>query len=431
MLVGIEVESCRADHITASWQFAWIDQTGTMPSPLNDSVSYFARTNFRNQGTPFGIKQADRLSHMYVIGKTGTGKSTLLETLALQDIAQGRGMMLIDPHGDLAERIVGGIPPHRRDDVIYFNVPDASQPFGYNPLKHVRADKISLAASGLLEAFKKMWPDAWGVRMEHVLRNALLALLEQPDASLADILRLLNDKTYRSAVVENLANDQVRRFWKDEYDHYPPRLKAEAIAPIQNKVGAFLADPILRRILTSPEQPIQFRRMMDEGRILIVNLARGQVGEDTTSLLGALLVTTAALAAFSRAEVPEPDRQPFFIYLDEFQTFTTRSLATMTAELRKYGIGVIASHQYLEQVEPEVINAVLGNAGTIIAFRLGPRDANAIAGEFHPKFQPTDLLNLRNHHIYVKLMIDGAPSQAFSAVTLRPSELPLRAGETS
>jgi hypothetical protein len=394
-----------------------------MTSPAGNSVSYFGRANFRNQGTLFGIKQADRLSHMYVIGKTGTGKSTLLETLARQDIAEGRGMMLIDPHGDLAERIMRVIPPHRRDDVIYFNVPDPKQPFGYNPLKHVREDKIPLAASGLMEAFEKMWPDAWGVRMEHVLRNALLALLEQPESTLPDILRLLNDKEYRAAVVDRLRNDQVQRFWRDEYDHYPPRLKAEAIAPIQNKVGAFLADPTLRRILTSPGSPIHFRRIMDEGKILIVNLARGQVGEDTASLLGALLVTTAALAAFSRAEVPEATRRPFFIYLDEFQSFTTRSLATMTAELRKYGIGVIAAHQYLTQVEPPVIDAVLGNAGTIIAFRLGPRDALALSGEFQPKFGQIDLANLPNHEIYLKLMIDGAPSQPFSAVTIQPSEL--------
>lgn len=390
-----------------------------------DNISYFARANFRNQGTPVGIKQTDRLSHMYVIGKTGTGKSTLLETLAIQDIAQGRGMMLIDPHGDLAERIVGGIPPARRNGVIYFNVPDAHQPFGYNPLRHVREDKIPLAASGLMEAFKKMWPDAWGVRMEHVLRNALLTLLEQPDATLPDMLRLLHDKTYRSGVVARLANDQVRRFWEDEYDHYPPRLRAEAIAPIQNKVGAFLADPTLRRILSSSERPLHFRRAMDDGKVVIVNLARGQLGEDTASLLGALLVTTAALAAFSRAETPAAERRPFFVYLDEFQSFTTRSLATMTAELRKYGIGVVASHQYLTQVEPPVIDAVLGNAGTVIAFRLGPRDALAIAGEFQPKFSPTDLVNLPNHHIYLKLMIDGAPSQPFSAVTIQPSELEL------
>jgi hypothetical protein len=388
-----------------------------------DIPSYFACTNFRNGGTPFGIMQADRLSHMYVIGKTGTGKSTLLETLAIQDIALGRGMMLIDPHGDLAERIVGGIPPDQSDRVLYVNVPDPKQPFGYNPLRHVREDKIPLAASGLMEAFKKMWPDAWGVRMEHVLRNSLLALLEQPDATLPDILRLLNDKTYRAAIVGRLTNDQIRQFWKDEYDHYPPRLRAEAIAPIQNKVGAFLADPTLRRILTSPERPLHFRRAMDDGKVVIVNLARGQVGEDTASLLGALLVTTAALAAFSRADVPAAERRPFFVYLDEFQSFTTRSLATMTAELRKYGVGVVASHQYLTQVEPPVIDAVLGNAGTVIAFRLGPRDADVIAQEFQPKFSVMDLVNLPNHHIYLKLMIDGAPSQAFSAATLRPSEI--------
>jgi type IV secretory pathway TraG/TraD family ATPase VirD4 len=390
--------------------------------PSNESPSFFARTNFRNKGIPVGIKQADRFSHMYVIGKTGTGKSTLLETLATQDVLHGRGMMLIDPHGDLAERVMQAVPAHRRDDVIYFNVPDPTQPFGYNPLKHVREDKISLVASGLLEAFKKMWPDAWGVRMEHVLRNTLLTLLEQPAATLADILKLLDDKSFRAAAVARIRNEQVRQFWTTEYDHYPARLRAEAIAPIQNKVGAFLADPTLRRVLTSPEKPLQIRRIMDEGKILIVNLARGQLGEDTTALLGALLVTTAVLAAFSRAEVEPAERRPFFVYLDEFQSFTTRSLANMTAELRKYGIGVVAAHQYLTQVEPPVIDAVLGNAGTIICFRLGPNDAAAMAREFEPKLEAIDLLNLPNHEIYVKLMIDGAPSQPFSASTLGPSD---------
>jgi hypothetical protein len=392
-------------------------------TPSYNSVSYFARTNFRNKGLPVGIRQADRLSHMYVIGKTGTGKSTLLETLVLQDVLQGRGMMLIDPHGDLAERVMQAVPAHRREDVIYFNVPDPTQPFGYNPLKRVREDKITLAASGLMEAFKKMWPDAWGVRMEHVLRNTLLTLLEQPEATLGDVLKLLDDKSFRSAAVARIRNEQVRQFWITEYDHYPPRLRAEAIAPIQNKVGAFLADPILRRILTTPEEPLQLRRIMDEGKILIVNLARGQLGEDTTSLLGALLVTTAALAAFSRAELDEVNRRPFFVYLDEFQSFTTRSLASMTAELRKYAVGVIASHQYLSQVAPPVIDAVLGNAGTVICFRLGPNDAAAMAREFEPKLQATDLMNLPNHHIYLKLMIDGAPSQPFSAVTMRSADL--------
>ena len=305
--------------------------------------------------------------------------------------------------------------------MIYFNVPDPTQPFGYNPLKHVREDKITLAASGLMEAFKKMWPDAWGVRMEHVLRNTLLTLLEQPEATLGDILRLLNDKQFRAAAVARIRNEQVRQFWITEYDHYPPRMRAEAIAPIQNKVGAFLADPTLRRILTKPEKPLQLRRIMDEGKMLIVNLARGQIGEDTTSLLGALLVTTAALAAFSRAEMQTVDRRPFFVYLDEFQSFTTRSLASMMAELRKYAVGVIAGHQYLTQVEPPVIDAVLGNAGTVICFRLGPRDAMAMAGEFEPKLEANDLVNLPNHQIYLKLMIDGAPSQPFSADTLRPS----------
>jgi len=386
-------------------------------------ISYFARTNHRNTQIRFGIKQADRLSHMYVIGKTGVGKSTLLETLALQDLTTGRGFALVDPHGDLVEQIAAAIPPEQKEDVVYLDAPDPGQPFGYNPLRRVRDDKIPLAVSGLLETLKKLWPDAWGVRMEHVLRNSLYALLERDDSKLPDILRLYADEEFRKEVVEDVRNNTVRRFWKDEFANYPSRLRAEACAPIQNKLGALLSDPTLYRILVNPYIDLHFRQIMDEGRVLLVNASKGRLGEDSALLLGSLIVSTLGLAAFSRAEAEPSMRRPFFLYLDEFHSFTTLMLANMMSELRKYGVGLLLAHQYLHQLDPDIRHAVLGNAGTLISFRVGPEDAFVIAQEFQPKFVIEDVLNLANHAIYLKLMIDGAPSHAFSAATLDPSML--------
>jgi hypothetical protein len=388
--------------------------------PHQSRIAYFARTDARNDRRLFGIKQPDRFSHMYIIGKTGTGKSTLLERLILSDVEAGEGLALVDPHGDLAERIAGQISARRRSDLIYLNVPDRSQPYGYNPLKRVTPERRPLAGSGLLEVFAKMWPEAWGVRMEHILRNALLALLDQPQASLPDVLKLLSDEHYRKEALRHIANRQVRAFWETEYENYSERLRADGIVPIQNKVGAFLAHPTLYRILTKPERPINIRRIMDEGKILIVNLAKGQIGEDASSLLGGLLVTTIGLAAFSRQDTDAAARRPFYCYLDEFQNFTTLSIANMFSELRKFRIGMIVVHQYLHQLDPDVRYAVLGNTGTIISFRLGPKDASFIGLEFQERFTPLDLMNLPNYHIYLKLMIDGTPSIPFSAETLAP-----------
>lgn len=382
-----------------------------------NDITYFARTTFRNQGTLFGIKGADRLSHMYIIGKTGTGKSTLLETMIRQDIENGEGCALVDPHGDLVERIATSIPEHRAGDVVYLNAPDPSQPYGYNPLRYVVPERRSLAAAGVLEVFKKIWDDSWGTRMEHILRNALLLLFDQRHATLADILRLLIDDDYRRACARVTDNERVREFWLKEFEHYSYRLRAEAIVPIQNKVGAFLADPMLNRILTHPEKDIRLRRVMDSKGILLVNLARGRIGEDAAAILGGLLVTMIGLAAFSRADIPDQSRHPFHLYLDEFQNFTTLSIATMAAELRKYGVGLVLSHQYLSQLDLEVRDAVLGNAGTLISFRLGAADASFVAREFAPVFDATDLLALPNFHIYLKLMIDGRPSRPFSGQT--------------
>jgi type IV secretory pathway TraG/TraD family ATPase VirD4 len=387
-------------------------------------VIHFARVDFRNDRRVFGIKDEDRFLHVYVIGKTGTGKSTLLETMALQDLERGNGFALIDPHGDLVARIAARVPASQSDRVIYLNATDPTQPYGYNPLRHVSEDRIALAASGMMDVFKKMWPDAWGVRMEHILRNVLMALLEQPDATLRGVLRIFSDGEFRKKVAKSLRNETVRTFLLKEFERFSFGYRADGTAPIQNKVGAFLADPLLNRILTAPEKDLHIRRIMDQGQVLLVNLAKGHIGEDSSSLLGGLLVTTIGLAAFSRADTPPAERRDFFVYIDEFQSFTTLALANMLSELRKYRVGFTVAHQYLHQLEPDVRHAVLGNAGSIISFRVGAEDSPFLAREFHQKFEEIDLLQLPNYHIYLKLMIDGMPSKPFSAVTLEPATPP-------
>ncbi len=404
----------------AVWPF-----TATMEAMANGNnnpITLIGRTNFRNQHKTFGIRQADRRAHLYVIGKTGTGKSTLLETMLRQDIAAGRGLALFDPHGDLVERVVTFAQEKRRDDLIYFNVPDARQPLGFNPLESVPITKRALAASGILEVFKKIWADSWGPRLEHILRNALLALLDQPQATLADILRLMDEPGFRRIAASRVRNAQVRSFWLREYESYPARFRAEAIAPIQNKVGAFLADPVLNTILTQPKSSFDLRRIMDEGRILLVNLAKGKIGEDSAALLGALLVSRIGLTGLSRADTLENERRDFYVYLDEFQSFTTLSLANMMSELRKYRVNLVLAHQYLAQLDEQVRDAILGNAGTIISFRLGLADAEMIGKEFWPEFSAEDLIRLPNYSVYMKLMANGAVTRPFSAETTVPDE---------
>ena len=414
--------AARGDN-TRHFPMGRLQQTVCMSA---NNVSYFARTNHRNSHIPFGIRQQDRLSHVYLIGKTGVGKSTMLETLAWQDFAAGRGFALVDPHGDLVEELAERMRASDPERLVYLNAWDPWQPFGYNPLRRVRDDKIPLAVSGLLETLKKIWPDAWGVRMEHVLRNSLFALLERDDSTLPDILSLYSDDGLRKTVVRDIRNETVKRFWKDEFENYPTRLRAESCAPIQNKLGALLADPTLHRILVAPTIDLHFRKLMDEGTVLLVNVAKGRLGQDASLVLGSLIVSTIGLAAFSRAETPARDRRPYVLYLDEFQTFTTLMLANMMSELRKYGLGLVLAHQYLHQLEPEIRHAVLGNAGTIVSFRVGPEDATLLSDEFQPKFETLDLLNLPNRSIYLKLMIDGTPSQPFSANTLALEDLQSR-----
>jgi type IV secretory pathway TraG/TraD family ATPase VirD4 len=395
---------------------------GEMSLHPDERLTFFAQTNYRNAHRRFGIRQADRRAHMYIVGKTGTGKSTLLETLVSQDLKGGQGLALLDPHGDLVERVLARMPEERKADLIYFNVPDRANPLGFNPLERVPGSQRALAASQLLEAFKKLWSEFWGPRTEHILRNVLLALLDQPEATLADILRLLDDHAYRVRAVERVANAQVRAFWLREYESYARTFRTEAIAPIQNKVGAFLANPILHQVLTQTRSAFNVRRVMDEGKILLVNLAKGKIGEDTASLLGSLLVTSLGVAALSRAGVPESERRDFWVYLDEFHTFTTLSTAGMLSELRKYRVGLILAHQYLSQLDRQIRDSILGNVGTFISFRLGATDAGLIEPEVLPEFSASDLMRLPNYHIYLKLMVERVVSSPFSAQTLMVSD---------
>ena len=392
-----------------------------MPKASDNRITRLARLNFRDNRRPFGIRRADRRAHLYVIGKTGTGKSTLLETLIRQDIEAGVGLALLDPHGDLVERVLATIPASRQRDLTYFDVPDATRPLGFNPLERVAPTKRALAASGLLEVFKKIWAESWGPRLEHILRNALLALLDQPEATLADVLRLLADRDFRQRVSERVANAAVRDFWLREFETYPRNFRAEAVAPIQNKVGAFLTHPVLQRIVTQTKSAFDLRRVMDEGQLLVVNLAKGKIGEDAAALLGAMLVSRIGLTALSRAEVPEAERRDFYVYLDEFHSFTTLSLANMLSELRKYRVNLVLAHQYLSQLDLQVRDAILGNVGTMIAFRLGLADAEILEKEFAPEVGALDLVNLPNYQIYLKLMIDGTVSRPFSAETVMPT----------
>jgi len=397
----------------------------------NSPIAVFAKTSFRNELTPFGIKQADRRAHMYVLGKTGTGKSTLLETLMYADQRSGAGFALLDPHGDLIKRIRSQIPKSRADDVIDFDVPDSSQPYGFNPLANVPAAKRALACSGLIQVFNHLWSDSWGPRLEYILRNCLLSLLDYPEASLPDILQLLSDRGFRTKVLGFVKNDRIKNFWTQEYDKYPERFRIEAISPIQNKVGAFLSDPLLQKILTRPKKPLNLRRIMDEGKILLVNLAKGSIGEDTANLLGSLLISRFDLAALSRANIPEEKRRDYILYLDEFHNFTTKSLLQMLSELRKYRLSLVLAHQYLTQLDPVIRDSILGNAGTIIAFRMGATDAEIIAQEFAPTLKQLDFLSLPNFHIYLKMMIDGKISEPFSAVTLPPPVIPATVNSVS
>ena len=384
---------------------------------MDTRITPIGRTNARNSSTPFGIKQADRLHHLFLIGQTGTGKSNLIKNMVLDDILSGRGCALFDPHGDMVQAIERAVPDAHRDRLIYVNLPDPHLAWGYNPITFVPVERRPLVASGILDIFKKQWPKEWGVRMEYLLRNALLTLLSQPQATLADIVPLFQDTAYRRQCLEQLENDTLYEFWTKEFSKYPARLKAEMTIPLANKLGGYLTNPTLHRFLCASEKPLRLRAVMDKGNILLINLSKGQIGEDAANLLGSLLLTSLGLAAYSRSDLAEEGRLPFYMFVDEAHLFLTLSTASVLSESRKYKLSLTAAAQYLSQFDNEIRDALLGNAGTLISFRLGPRDVSYLSKEFEGIVQPKDLMRLPNYEMYVKLMIDGAPTKAFSAQT--------------
>ena len=392
-----------------------------------ERVTYFAATDSRGKHIPFGIKAKDRDRHMYVIGKTGMGKSTLLENMAIQDVRNGEGFAFIDPHGGTAERILDYIPEDRIKDVVYFAPFDMEHPIAFNVMEDVGYDRRHLVVSGLMSTFKKIWEDAWSARMEYILTNTLLALLEYPDATLLGVNRMYTDKEYRKKVIDNVKDPVVKDFWTKEFANYGDRYTQEATPAIQNKVGQFTGNPLIRNIIGQPKSSFDIRTMMDEKKILIINLSKGLVGETNMRLLGSMLTTRIFLAAMSRANLPagELARLPnFYFYVDEFQNFANETFAEILSEARKYKLNLVIAHQYIEQMEEEVRDAVFGNVGTTVVFRVGPFDAEMLETIFMPKFTKEDVVVLDKRQVYLTLMIDGVGSAPFSAVTIPPIEAP-------
>jgi energy-coupling factor transporter ATP-binding protein EcfA2 len=392
-----------------------------------EKITYFAKTDSRGKEIPFGIKAKDRSRHVYVIGKTGMGKSTLLENMAIQDIKNSEGFAFIDPHGKTAELLLDYVPKERMKDVIYFAPFDMDHPISFNVMEDVGYDKRHLVVSGLMSAFKKIWVDAWSGRMEYILTNTLLALLEYPDATLLGVNRMYADKEYRKKVVANISDPIVKAFWTEEFAKYTDRYTQEATPAIQNKVGQFTSNPLIRNIIGQPKSSFDFREIMDEKKIIIMNLSKGRMGEVNANLLGSMIITKIYLAAMSRAEMNDEEVQKlpdFYLFVDEFQSFANESFADILSEARKYKLSLTIAHQYIEQMSEEVQAAVFGNVGTMITFRVGAYDAEVLEKEFAPTFNIEDLVNLGFVQIYLKLMIDGVSSPPFSATTLPPIKKP-------
>ncbi len=399
---------------------------------MKEEITFLGVTTFRNERRKFGIKTDDRRRHIYIIGKTGMGKTALLENMTVQDILAGRGVGFIDPHGEAAEGLLDLIPSERINDVVYFNPADLNYPTAFNVMEKVGLEHRHLVASGLMGVFKKIWPDVWSARMEYILNNSILALLEYPNSTLLGINRMLAEPEYRKKVVERITDPVVKSFWVNEFARYTQRYEVEATAAIQNKVGQFISNPLIRNIVGQVKSKIDMREVMDQGKILIANLSKGRIGEDNSRLLGALLITKLYLAAMSRVDIPEEERRDFYLYVDEFQNFATESFVGILSEARKYRLNLTLANQYVAQLEEmtalgkstKVKDAVFGNIGTLIVFRVGAEDAEYLEKEFVPEFVAENLINLAKYNIYLKLMIDGVASRPFSAETLPPPKKP-------
>ena len=387
---------------------------------MNNEINFFGEANYRNVNKKFGIKLDDRRRHFYVVGKTGMGKTAMLQNMAIQDIQEGRGIGFIDPHGEAAEELLDFVPSSRINDVVYVNPADLNYPIAFNVMEKVNLEHRHLVAGGLMGVFKKIWPDVWSARMEYILNNTILALLEYPGSTLLGVNRMLSDPDYRSKVVEKITDPVIKSFWINEFARYNQRYETEATAAIQNKVGQFISAPLIRNSIGQVNSSINMREVMDKRKILIMNLSKGRIGEDNSTLLGALLVTKIQLAAMSRVDMPEEKRQDFFLYVDEFQNYATEAFVNVLSEARKYRLSLILAHQYITQMEETVRDAVFGNVGTLVSFRVGAEDAEFLEKEFYPEFIAQDIVSLSKYNIYLKLMIDGLAGRPFSAQTLPP-----------
>jgi len=399
-----------------------------------EDITFLGLTTFRNERRRFGIKTDDRRRHVYIIGKTGMGKTELLKNMAIQDIQKGKGLGFIDPHGEAAEDLLDYIPSRRVNDVVYFNPADIEYPIPFNVMEKVGVEQRHLVSSGLMGVFKKIWPDVWSARMEYILGNCILGLLEYPNSTLLGVNRMLADAEYRKKIVERINDPVVKSFWVNEFARYTQRYEIEATAAIQNKVGQFISNPLIRNIIGQVTSEIDMREIMDRKKILIANLSKGRIGEDNSRLLGALLITKLYLAAMSRVEIPEQERSDFHLYVDEFQSFATEAFVNILSEARKYRLCLILANQYIAQLEEmtpvgkstKVRDAVFGNIGTMIIFRVGAEDAEFLEKEFLPEFMAQDLVNLTKYNVYIKLMINGVTGRPFSAETLAPFPKPAR-----
>jgi hypothetical protein len=400
--------------------FAELEPPTNLPLTSDADVALFGRVKFRARDAVFGMRTHDRRRHVAIIGKTGMGKSTLIHNLVSSDIRAGRGVALIDPHGDLAESVLHSVPAHRTNDVVLFDAGDRDFPLAYNPLACPDPAQRDLVAAGVVSVFKKIYGDSWGPRLEYILFNTLLTLVQVPGTTLLSVPRLLSNERYRAKLLAQLNDPVVSAFWRNEFEEYPERLRLEAIAPIQNKVGQFLSNPLSRAIVGQAKSALDLRRIMDEGKVLIVNLSKGRIGEEPSTLLGALLVTGLQLAAMSRADQPLEERKDFYVYVDEFQNFATESFATILSEARKYRLILTLANQYLAQIEETTLDAVLGNVGSLLCFQVGSRDAEALVEELGQQLTPEDLLRLPKYTAYARLLVDGMPSRPFSMTTLPP-----------
>ena len=392
--------------------------------PLNKEITYLGNSTYRDKNVLFGIKRKDRRQHVYILGKSGTGKSVLMFNMIVQNIQNGDGVCMVDPHGENVEAILSAIPPDRMKDVVYFNPADTEHHIGFNVLELVDPKYKHLVASGLMGIFTKIWANAWSARMEYILNNAILALLDTPGTTLLGIPRMLVDKDYRQKIIGNLKDPVIKAFWIHEYEAWQDKFRNEAIAPIQNKVGQFLSTSIIRNIVGQSKSTINIFDIMNEGKIFLINVSKGRIGEDNSSLLGGMIITKIQLAAMERVRIPEDERKDFYLYVDEFQNFVTDAFASILSEARKYRLNLTVAHQYTAQLvtkeSSNVRDSIFGNVGTMIVFRVGADDADFLEKEFMPEFTPEDIVNLPNYKIYLKLMIGGVTSRPFSARTLPP-----------